>query len=651
MLERKLKVAVELFENLHISQDEHLADLKILMSSSCTESDLTRIIKATDTCCGNENNYIIEKIKGKSSSNHISKGNGPLSEGDSKIFTCKIKGHEAIEISLPIDWSAFENIDKDRYWKIQFFSLSWLRALEKSNPYAIPVIAIEYCKSFFALETPAPFTWDEHCLADRIEVLAWVISLEQKGSIFISDQDFILIIRLLLIHSILILDDRFYAPNHNHGFMQDVSLIKVCSKFSSLNFFAQAKIKAENRLLEMQISKSLTKDGAHKENSPGYHLHFLKLLTRLEKIPELSANFQQQISDVKNLALETFSFFLQPDMTAAAFGDTARSDLSDRLFEYSASIKNDHSLTAQKYQCILRKGSLPQANAPTDAIYRSTGYVSFRNRWDFSNNHSRAVGNNCLFAKCGYQSTIHKHDDDGGFILFGAGRELISDPGKFSNDKRKYSEASIGAKAQSHSVFRFKSDGRIKERLKANIERNFSSNESCSFAIGHFPPHAETRRPRVYRIFVFIKPRDVIIVDIFRSRKNGRPCVSQVCLHPDFQPIEPRNAESLSFNLRFNDGTGLDLRPLPVSGATSFNIQDFDYRWSEGLYFPAELSSCTRPILKFHHEAQRGVNALAYVASVIEGEQANSDFRISFNMGCLEILWPKGFINIPLDSL
>ena len=208
-------------------------------------------------------------------------------------FTCKIKGHEAIEISLPIDWSAFENIDKDRYWKIQFFSLSWLRALEKSNPYAIPVIAIEYCKSFFALETPAPFTWDEHCLADRIEVLAWVISLEQKGSIFISDQDFILIIRLLLIHSILILDDRFYAPNHNHGFMQDVSLIKVCSKFSSLNFFAQAKIKAENRLLEMQISKSLTKDGAHKENSPGYHLHFLKLLTRLEKIPELSANFQQ----------------------------------------------------------------------------------------------------------------------------------------------------------------------------------------------------------------------------------------------------------------------------------------------------------------------------------------------------------------------
>jgi len=105
--------------------------------------------------------------------------------------------------------------------------------------------------------------------------------------------------------------------------MQDIGLLKSLPRFrDTLRDFDRLWRLAGSRALE-QITASSTPDGMHVENSPGYHLHFLGLVTdAVEAYRGQGEPAPAAMVAARDALIESIVFMLQPDNTLPQFGDT-----------------------------------------------------------------------------------------------------------------------------------------------------------------------------------------------------------------------------------------------------------------------------------------------------------------------------------------
>ena len=86
--------------------------------------------------------------------------------------------------------------------------------------------------------------------------------------------------RLVLVHLYALAASDCYTPNHNHGVMQDRTLMRVAHRLRHLPDAEALWEHAAERFQSAQLATSVSPDGVYAENSPNYHILFIGLLVQ-----------------------------------------------------------------------------------------------------------------------------------------------------------------------------------------------------------------------------------------------------------------------------------------------------------------------------------------------------------------------------------
>lgn len=138
------------------------------------------------------------------------------------------------------------------------------------------------------------------------------------------------------------------------------------------------------------MTRDLTSDGVHVENSPGYHFWILGFLRKIsEPIYEIDRGLHERANMALSRAVEYGKYIARPDGTIPTIGDTHAG------LRYSPS-----------------KGLKSKA-------FLDSNQVIFRDVSD----------DIWCFLGSGYKTHVHKHADNGSFILHYKGRDIFADSG------------------------------------------------------------------------------------------------------------------------------------------------------------------------------------------------------------------------------
>ncbi|MFC6198661.1 heparinase II/III family protein [Ponticaulis profundi] len=614
MLPHKLEAALQYIELVRNGKKKADCAISILLSKDFVPSDFAYFFEVSDV----QPEVMIPELfpSAKRASFNYDKVK------DTEFLDVNLPSIKNIRLEFPLDWR--DPLLVDRAHLREFNALEWLPAAmlsEEGRSQALPAVA-QYQSDFFNHLTPDKFTWDEHSISDRMRNLFKFVQYYCKGADELNVPLILNSLRIMLLHLFLMLDDMFYCPSHNHGLMQDVGLLTVVPSIKALKQKGEILSFVEDRLLRRQLLKSITKEYAHKENSPGYHLHFLKSLSKILKTETISDDLRHNVETIMVETLRVFLYFVWPDRTLVTFGDTARQDVSEKVLEYISSIDPGFDFPKQVIQKFRSETTESRLDLAPDIVLRSVGYASFRTYWDFS---SAGANGTCVVQKSGCRSQIHKHEDDGSFQFFGLGQELIIDPAKFSNDRTR-KEALGGCNTTTHNVFRFESDPADFKIARANIQESwFASDRVCYTVCRQFKQKKDSR-PDVYRILVFKKPDELIVIDAFKSHKPGKVCWSQVGLHPSLSFV--RNFRGNLDHLVIRpDGKGFSLSLFDVANTQTAPCGEFDVIEAEIPYFPRAMVAEKTSQVRLKMTSRSGINALAYRIKLFDSE-ASADFAV-----------------------
>lgn len=228
--------------------------------------------------------------------------------------------------------------------------------------------------------------WGDHAVSNRTQALCYLVAclytLNEVIPSFIRVE--------LLTHGEYLSDIRNYS-SYNHGLMMDLSLLGLVNTLKGIDedFPVSFQVNLLERL-QKSLTRDITEDGVHIENSIGYHFWILKFFEKIY-VPlsiidkELSVKCKKSLDKAKTYA----QYVTRSDGTIPAIGDT------------HANLKGKPSFSL---------GS---------RIFSNSNIVIFRDLDDkfWASFYS------------GYKTHVHKHKDDGSFNLFYKGHEVFFDPG------------------------------------------------------------------------------------------------------------------------------------------------------------------------------------------------------------------------------
>jgi hypothetical protein len=564
--------------------------------------------------------------------------------------TVDLPPHSVQTLEFPLDWH--RRYLPERHWYRRFHDLSWIAAtLQRQGPKTADAAVYDYCRYFRDPAGIQVMGWDEHVLAVRVRVLAQYLIQRCSMAEPLPEGLAFEGIRALLSHLFVLADKRFYAPRHNHGLMQDIALARAASLVPGLAEATRLNQIAQDRFLKKQVQQSIDSEHIHKENSPGYQFFFLRLLNRSSLDPELGEDLRASLHQAKLDLVRSLQFFIQPDLKLAAFGDTKRFDVAAEMGKRGfRKWRQQDPEFKSIYQMLMNTARRPVAKRDTDRVFRSAGYACFRTDWRFGEAALQPDGPTCLFVKSGFHTRIHKHQDDGSFQLFGLGQELLVDAGSYAND-RDIPATAEGVAASSHTLLRFENEGRLRETLRARILPGWQISDEASYVVCDHEADEGTGRPNVRRLLLFLKPFDLLVVDLFEAAEPGQRCVSQLVAHPALSQVETEEA-GLGVLLRRQDRRGIFIRPNPVQNAHSLQPSAETRRWRSLGYSPAEWQVVETKALDFAHTARQGMNALAYQVRILPDPDQDVSripaFELSYDEGHLTVQGPSYAARIPI---
>ena len=420
--------------------------------------------------------------------------------------TYRFRAFPPVTIDLFENWT--ENPVSNRSWQwhsASFNFMPWLLALhaDTGDQRAIDHAAkgIEtWHRHFVAVESNYEFAWHDHATANRVvAVLSLLCHLEEYSARFDLDE---VLPTFLQAHGNRLCMDEMYSRHTNHGIDQSRALLLLATCAPWLEHADRWRQIAIARL-EDELDHAFTGDGAHVENSPGYHQFvstlFTDVLVTLGDV--LDEEFRERVHSTLVAAARFTAWIVRPDGRLPPIGDTECKP-ANNVYKSLAGTSEHANV---EWVCSKgQEGEKPEGWART---FPESGYFIARSDWD---DETALPGDaRHLVFRCGRLSDYHRHDDDLSLTLWW-GSDWLVDGGEYAYveghpirrylrskwahnvvviDDGAYSWARPGASAP--GSLRQVNDDAVKPAIKGSTESYSGLRATRELAIEHDVMHFE----------------------------------------------------------------------------------------------------------------------------------------------------------------
>jgi hypothetical protein len=299
------------------------------------------------------------------------------------------------------------------YEALKGFAFDWLDAIQAPM--------LERGLEAAAAAGDAEMAWYDMAVALRAYRLAWFCDVIARDET-VADNRFELALRALYFHlSVLAREDGF-SSHSNHGLYQAMGQFTAARRHADLPLVEAYRLQGRERL-QAVLDAQISKEGVHREHSPGYHQMLLGTLLGARQ----AGLFEDILFPPDLIKMqEALSWMTAPDFTLAPIGDTDPVLAGDNLGPPAAL---EH---AQLTWQVSRGGG---GSPPPDGAgaYLADGYAFGRLLSEGENDPHRAAW---LAQIAGFHSRTHKHADHGGFVWHDRGRAILTDPGRYDYGER-----------------------------------------------------------------------------------------------------------------------------------------------------------------------------------------------------------------------
>lgn len=417
----------------------------------------------------------------------------------------------AVEYENDIFWDTAKV--KDNSWNLYFQSLRMVSILlngyektEKSIYYArAKEISFDWISDHKDTHKNGPNlnkAWSDHAVANRVLTLTYLLEIGKKYELLDNDE-IIILLKTLYQHNEWLYDNENY-PSGNHGIMVNRALLQSALLYDCFNNSEKWKDKSLDRLYD-SFSGDVSPKGVHLENSPGYHLHVLRLL---RNFMDISSFYDVKLSDEFDALYSNMIYYLaylyKPDGKLPYIGDTRRSaDIEDISFTNN--------------EILFQKTNGQKGNYTKPWFYDEVSGVVVGKPLNESN---QLENSSYLFFQGGFNSAIHKHSDNLSFVFSSCGHDIIVDGGHYSYTSSEWKKYFRSVYAHNNIVINGSTyNTRLLKPGDVAIDSIYF-NEEYLYINSHHKGYEPTI---VKRELIFIIPNLIILKDkILENKSNDR---------------------------------------------------------------------------------------------------------------------------------
>lgn len=356
----------------------------------------------------------------------------------------RFRAFPPIAVDLFEDWTANPVSNRSWQWHSASFNfMPWLLALhaESGDQRAIDHAAkgiASWHRRFVELESDYEFAWHDHATANRLmSVLSLLCHLDTHPARFDLHD---LLPEFLGAHGDRLCLQEMYSRHTNHGIDQSRALLLLAICAPWLEHADRWREVAIGRLQD-ELEHAFAADGAHVENSPGYHQFVSGLFTDvlLTLGDALDTAFRERLQSALGRAAGFMAWIVRPDGWLPPIGDTECKPASNVYRTLAGT-----SEYAQ-VQWVCTRGHDGQRPSGWTRTFPHSGYFIARSDWQ---DEGCLPGDaRHLVFRCGGLSEYHRHDDDLSLTLWW-GSDWLLDGGAYSyaelNPVRRYLRSKWG---------------------------------------------------------------------------------------------------------------------------------------------------------------------------------------------------------------
>ena len=288
--------------------------------------------------------------------------------------------------------------------------------------------------------------------------------------------------------------------------MMDLALAGLLNTFeaTSVRYPDHFKSNLLERL-QFSLTRDITGDGVHVENSPGYHFWVLRFLEKIKpSLQNLDSSLYATAAHAVENAKKYAAVITRFDGSVPTIGDT------NAGMRYGASSNDGTTFFRQGNVIVFR-----------DSAHQVWAYFS-----------------------SGYKTHVHKHCDNGVFNLFYDGKDVLIDPG-FLNYEGSADSSLIRSSSFHNTV---KPKGEEQEILRANLAdpaRGYQFNLSASQISGHLDAGkfeaalatiADYKSTTIQRAVIWLKPAVFIVYD--KASDESQQLEQLFHIAPSLRPLQ-----------------------------------------------------------------------------------------------------------------
>lgn len=340
----------------------------------------------------------------------------------------RFRAFPPVTIDLFENWTANPVSNRSWQWHSASFNfMPWLLALhaktgdQRAIDHAAKAIE-SWHRQFVAVESGYEFAWHDHATANRLFfVLSLLCHLDDHPAQLGLDA---LLPAFLVAHGDRLCLEEMYSKHTNHGIDQSraLLLLALCAPW-----LEQAERWREVAVLRLEdeLGHAFAADGAHVENSPGYHQFVSNLFTDVLMTlgAALDADFREKVQSTLAKAAGFMAWIVRPDGSLPPIGDT----------ECKPAINVYHTLAGTpehaRVQWVCSRGRDGERPDGWGKTFPDAGYFIVRSDWE---KEEGLPGDAChLVFRCGRKSGYHRHDDDLAVTLWW-GSDWLLDGGTYA---------------------------------------------------------------------------------------------------------------------------------------------------------------------------------------------------------------------------
>lgn len=510
-------------------------------------------------------------------------------------ITFKYLSYEPYSVSLPVDWSADPH--HNRTWQMELQSLAWLKTSTPDDLSRAAAIVADWGERAYA----EGWTWYDAAMAKRLDAVGRFFTAYTASSDRLNRRVVVAATRIILSHLFALSTTDCYTAKDNHGMMQNIAVLRNAHLVAHLRGGAQlwSDVLARTRA---HVARSVTADGIHVEHSPDYQVVYLGLV--LDTIDAIRAAAQEVPADLigaRDRLIGGLVYLIQPNHTLVQFGDTENDDVRNllgRMVKQARAQGGGDSTVLDQLEWILSDGARGAPPQQVDRVFEQGGYAAFRNSWNPGDDQIAAhfISN--------HLSSSHYHADDGSFELYGFGKELVVDSGKYDYEYTD-TRSKYAASEQAHNGVVV--DDRNYEQDLPPVIAAHAETDTLSWVRASYHDYDFVDVHDQARTFALAKPAAVVLVDeALTSRPHA--FAQHFHLHPSLSTLHIDGNAAIAES---PDG-GPSLVIVALTDASSIT------KAARSWYFPAwEMAEDNIDVVIHHDDDPPGTQTFAALVIVV----------------------------------